>query len=97
MVAAGNRRRAREAALQMLYQAEVSGQVHAEVVGSFWESHPRASASVREYAERLTTGAFERRREIDALMVAKNVNHERGMSTRVDHGDPCRVPPAASD
>jgi hypothetical protein len=37
------------------------------------------------------------RREIDALMVAKNVNHGRGMSTRVDLGDPCRVPPAASD
>ena len=38
------------------------------------------------------------RREIDALMVAKNVNHGRGMSTRVDHGDLGRVPStAASD
>jgi hypothetical protein len=32
------------------------------------------------------------RREIGALMVAKSINHESGMSTRVDHGDPCRVP-----
>ena len=43
-------------------------------------------------------GVDDVRREIDALMVAKNVNHERGMSTYVDHGDPCRMPPtAASD
>jgi hypothetical protein len=43
-------------------------------------------------------GSDDVRREIDALMVAKNVNHERGMSTRVDHGDLGRVPStAASD
>ena len=43
-------------------------------------------------------GVDDVRREIDALMVAKNVNHERGMSTYVDHGEPCRMPPtAASD
>ena len=45
----------------------------------------------------LASGRDDLRREIDALMVAKNGNHERGMSPRVDHGDPCRVPPAASD
>ena len=41
-------------------------------------------------------GGDDMRREIDALMVAKNVNHERGMSTHVDHGDPCRVLVTAS-
>ena len=44
----------------------------------------------------LAPGRDDLRREIDALMVAKNTNHERGMSTRVDHGDPCRVPPTAA-
>ena len=43
-------------------------------------------------------GGDDVRREIDALMVAKNVNHEHGMSPRVDRGDPCRAPlTAASD
>ena len=42
------------------------------------------------------TGGSDLRREIDALVVAKDVNHERGMSTRVAHGDPCRLPLAAS-
>ena len=42
------------------------------------------------------TGGDDVRREIDALMVAKNVKHERGMSTHVDHGDPCRVLVTAS-
>ena len=42
------------------------------------------------------TGGDDVRREIDALMVVKTVNHERGMATRVDHGDPCRVPPTAA-
>ena len=43
-------------------------------------------------------GGDDVRREIDALMVAENVNHEHGMSPRVDRGDPCRAPlTAASD
>ncbi|MEO2004090.1 MAG: hypothetical protein ABGY41_08325, partial [Candidatus Poribacteria bacterium] len=37
-------------------------------------------------------GGDDVRREIDALMVAKNVNHERGMSTHADHADPCHIP-----
>ena len=52
----GSRRRAREFALQMLYQAEASGAPMGDVVAAFWGDR-EVAAEVRAFAERLATGA----------------------------------------
>ena len=62
-----SRHRAREYALQMLYQAEAAGSTMSEVLPQFW-SQSEAPDEVRSFAERLALGAFEGRREIDALL-----------------------------
>ncbi|SRR6266581_3899147 len=64
----GSRRRAREFALQMLYQAEASGAPMTEVVATFWGDR-MVSPEVRTFAERLATGAAAAQGEIDTLLV----------------------------
>jgi len=63
----GSRRRAREFALQMLYQVEASATPMEEVVSSFWESHP-AAPDVRAFADRLARGTIASLPEIDAIL-----------------------------
>src|SRR5215510_11361889 len=61
------RHRAREYALQMLYQSEVGGLPMPEVAAHFWQRE-EVPEEVRRFAERLalgTTGEVER---IDALL-----------------------------
>ena len=64
----GSRRKAREFALQMLYQAEASGAPMSDVVAVFWGDRDVAP-DVRHFAERLATGAAGSQAEIDALLV----------------------------
>ncbi len=64
----GSRRRAREFALQMLYQAEASGAPMSDVVAVFWGDREVAQ-EVRAFAERLATGSAAAQTEIDALLV----------------------------
>jgi len=64
----GSRRKAREFALQMLYQAEASGVPMSDVVAVFWGDRDVAP-DVRHFAERLATGAAGSQAEIDALLV----------------------------
>lgn len=74
---AAGRRRAREAALQMLYQCEV-GRVGAhEAARTYWDAHdePEALADdLRVFANGLVHGATERVGEIDALIAAHATN-----------------------
>jgi N utilization substance protein B len=71
------RRRAREAALQMLYQWEV-GRVGAdEAAATYWPSQdPDAEVGdeLREFANALVKGTIERVTEIDALLSARAHN-----------------------
>ena len=64
------RHRAREAALQLLYQWEV-GRVDADALGEagdvYWASHP-APAPRREFADKLVTGTTTRLDTIDPLL-----------------------------
>jgi transcription antitermination protein NusB len=64
----GSRRRGREFALQMLYQAEASGVPMNDVLAAFWGDR-EVPEEVRAFAERLATGAAAAQREIDALLV----------------------------
>ncbi len=75
--ASTGRRRAREAALQMLYQMEI-GRLSASVaIGSYWTSHDADAVvpdDLREFANGLTRGTRERLPEIDAAITAHAQN-----------------------
>ncbi len=71
------RRRAREAALQMLYQSEVGRASADEAIATYWPAHePRHELpdTLREFANTLVRGTLERVTEIDA--------HSRGACAR---------------
>ena len=63
-----SRHRAREYALQMLYQSEASSVPIAEVAAHFWRDSDSPEA-VRLFAERLASGTARAREEIDGLLV----------------------------
>lgn len=60
----GMRRRARELALQLLYQYELTGASPEDMQGHF-EEWNNASDDVREFADDLLRGALEHNEEID--------------------------------
>ena len=64
----GKRTKARECALQMLYQWEVSGEPFDRVVEGFWRIRSTHEAG-RAMAERLARGAHAAAAELDALLV----------------------------
>ncbi len=71
------RRRAREAALQMLYQAEIGRSGAGESIASYWptrEEEERLDEPLREFANSLVEGAASRRGEIDAMLAAHAQN-----------------------
>ncbi len=74
----GTRRKARESALQCLYQIEISRDEPEEALRLFWAERP-ADAGVREYADGLVRGTRARKAEIDRLLArcAKNWTLQR--------------------
>lgn len=83
------RRKGREAALQLLYQVELTGDLSQTTLELFWEQHPSEAAreegaSTRDFAESLVKGVMADRPRIDALIddAARNWNLER--LSRVD-------------
>jgi N utilization substance protein B len=64
----GSRRKAREFALQMLYQSEASGTPMAEVATAFWEGRD-VTPDVRLFADRLARGTISSLEAIDAILV----------------------------
>jgi transcription antitermination protein NusB len=74
---AGGRHRAREAALQMLYQWEVGRAGPPEAIESYWPSHDpdgAVSAEHREFANGLVLGTIGRVAEIDGLLARRAQN-----------------------
>jgi N utilization substance protein B len=64
----GRRPRAREFALQVLFQLDLTGGDPDEVLQQFW-SRQAAESDVREFAERLVHGVVDGRAQIDARIV----------------------------
>jgi len=64
----GHRRRAREHALQVLFQIDLTGGETDEVLTRFWEDM-ETDARVREFAERLVRGVLAERETIDRRLV----------------------------
>jgi len=65
----GHRRRAREFALQMLFQIDLTGVVPRQVFDQFWGIHD-AEAEERSFAESLVLGVIGRGDELDGLISA---------------------------
>lgn len=71
------RRRAREAALQMLYQCEVGRAGAVESIGSYWTSHETdepVPEPLREFANGIVRGTLDRLDEIDVMLTAHAQN-----------------------
>jgi N utilization substance protein B len=74
---ASGRRRARGAALQMLYQWEVGRASAQEAIRTYWPAHDgnnELPEPLREFANGLVRGTIDRVPEIDALLAAHAQN-----------------------
>ena|SRR5437879_4117484 len=72
----GVRRKAREFALQMLFQCEMGKQQSEQVPKSFWSHREPVEDEVRGFADDLFRIASDRQTEIDAL-IQKHAQHWR--------------------
>jgi N utilization substance protein B len=75
-VTAGARRKSRELAMQMLFQADVGKQTPEQVRATFWKSSDEVEPEVRGFAEDLFRAANAHLERIDEL-IAKNSKHWR--------------------
>ena len=64
----GTRRKSRELALQMLFQADMGKQSPDQVQETFWRERADVGADVQNFAEDLFRVATERAREINGLI-----------------------------
>jgi N utilization substance protein B len=72
-----SRRRAREAALQMLYQWEVGRASAHEAIATYWPTHDadhELPEPLREFANELIRGTISRVKDIDAILSAHAQN-----------------------
>ncbi len=72
----GTRRKSRELALQMLFQADMGKQTPEDVRRTFWAERNTAEDDVRGFADDLFRVATERAPEIDQL-IEKHAEHWR--------------------
>lgn len=79
----GIRRKARELALQVLYQMEVTHDPAPAGSDSFWGHFPSRPAS-RDFAQRLVAGTVEHRAEIDGSLAEAAENWKLDRMSRVD-------------
>jgi transcription antitermination protein NusB len=68
MTLVGKRRKSRELAMQMLFQADVGRQAPDEVRRTFWEAREEVDPASRGFAEELFGVATAREAEIDGLL-----------------------------
>ena len=69
----GRRRRARESALQILFQLEFDSADKERTISQFWEEK-KASKEIREYSIRLVKGILDHQKEIDELIQSISAN-----------------------
>ncbi len=78
------RTRARERALQALYQIDVAAEGIDEALGRFWKSFEPVEREVMELAEALVRGVAEHRRAIDAEIEGASANWRLDRMAKVD-------------
>ena len=78
------RTRARERALQALYQIDVAAEGIDEALAAFWKSFEPVEQEVRELAETLVRGVAAHRREVDEAVEEASSNWRLDRMARVD-------------
>jgi N utilization substance protein B len=72
----GPRRKAREYALQMLFQWDITHDALDQIVATFFQNQPEESAPIVDFARNLVTGTIEHVEEIDRL-IQRHAEHWR--------------------
>jgi N utilization substance protein B len=80
----GRRTRARERALQALYQIDVAAAGIDEALQSFWRSFEPTEREVQELAERLVRGVAVDRKLVDDLIEGVSTNWRMDRMAKVD-------------
>lgn len=81
---AGTRRKGREMAMQMLFQADIGKQTAEQVRTSFWAAAEKVDPDTRGFAEDLFRVAMTREEEIDTLIEAHSANWRLPRMAAVD-------------
>jgi N utilization substance protein B len=79
----GTRRKARQLALQLLYQIDITGDISGESQEKFW-GHFQASPAVREFSSFLVQGVLSHVEEIDSTLSACSEHWRVGRMGKVD-------------
>ena len=77
------RRLARELALQILYQSELSKEECSRLLPSFWENNP-VDEGTKEFAEQLVLGVSSQKTEIDLLICRVSDNWKIDRISAID-------------
>src|SRR5579871_1577635 len=72
----GPRRKAREYALQMLFQWDITHDAIDQIATNFFQNHPDEPPAVERFARELVTGAIENIEDIDR-MIQRHAEHWR--------------------
>ena len=84
MTLVGKRRKSRELAMQMLFQADVGRQTPDEVRKTFWQAREEVDEATRGFAEDLFRMATSREAEIDGLLEQHSKNWRVNRMAAVD-------------
>jgi transcription antitermination protein NusB len=84
MTLVGKRRKSRELAMQMLFQADVGRQNPDEVRKTFWQAREEVDEGTRGFAEDLFRVASSRGPEIDAILEQHSKNWRLNRMPAVD-------------
>ncbi len=80
----GNRRKARECALQILFQLDLSKSDFQESVRYFWKFNPPELDEIKEFTTTLVEGVWEHRNEIDRKIESHSTHWKLGRMACVD-------------
>jgi N utilization substance protein B len=78
------RTKARERALQALYQIDVAAEGIDDALARFWRSFEPVEREVREQAEALVRGVADHRREVDDVIEGASTNWRLDRMAKVD-------------
>ncbi|MFZ0662344.1 MAG: transcription antitermination factor NusB [Acidobacteriaceae bacterium] len=84
MTVTGRRRKGRELAMQMLFQADMGRQNPDEVRKTFWQARDEVEPETRGFAEDLFRVAVAREEEIDRLIEKHSANWKLARMSSVD-------------
>ncbi len=79
----GNRRRGREAALQILYQIDLSDSDPREAIALFWREAP-VSEEIQNFSKVLVEGVLKFKKEIDEKIEGHSIHWKLGRMACVD-------------